>query len=73
MVTGQGPPPCSGFTLKTVGEKRAALYGGWNGSKWFNHLFIVELGRYSVVSVIREVIQDTHTINIGQEYIRESI
>ena len=51
-VTGQVPPPCSDFTLTTVGEKRAAMYGGWDGSNWFNHLFIVELGRHSVVSVI---------------------
>ena len=64
MVTGQGPPPCSAFTIKTVGEKRAAMYGGWDGSKWFNHLFIVELGRHSVVSVIREVIQDTHRLRV---------
>ena len=50
-VTGQAPPPCSFFTLTTVGEKRAAMFGGWNGPKRFNHLFIVELGRQSVVSV----------------------
>ena len=30
----------------------AAMYGGHDGSKTFNHLFIVELGRHSVVSVI---------------------
>ena len=52
-VTGQAPPPCSHFTLTTVGEKRAAMYGGFDGSNRFNHLFIVELGRHSVVSVIR--------------------
>ena len=28
------------------------MYGGWDGSNRFNHLFIVELGRHSVVSVI---------------------
>ena len=27
------------------------MYGGWDGSNKFNHLFIVELGRHSVVSV----------------------
>ena len=52
-VTGQAPPPCSQFTLTTVGEKRAAMYGGWDGSlNTFNDLFIVELGRHFVVSVI---------------------
>ena len=47
-VTGQAPPPCSSFTLTTVGEKRAAMYGGVDV---FNDMFIVELGRHSVVSV----------------------
>ena len=51
-VTGQAPPPCSDFTLTTVGEKRAAMYGGYDGSIKFNHLFIVKLGRHSVVRVI---------------------
>ena len=50
-VTGQVFPPCTFFTLTPVGEKRAALYGGWDGSKRFNHLFIVELGRHSMVSI----------------------
>ena len=54
MVTGQAPPPCSAFTLTTVGEKRAAMYCGWDGKSKFNHLFIVELGGYSVVSVIND-------------------
>ena len=51
-VTGQAPLPCSLFTLTTVGENMAAMYGGQDGSKTFNDLFIVELGRHSVVSVI---------------------
>ena len=51
-VIGQAPPPCSSFTLTTVGEKRAAMYGGWDGSNKFNHLFIAELGRHFVVRVI---------------------
>ena len=51
-VTGQAPPPCTHFTLTTVGEKRAAMYGGWDGPNRFNHLFIVELGKHSVVGVV---------------------
>ena len=51
-VIGQAPPPCSSFTLTTVGKKRAAMYGGWDGYDKFNDLFVVELGRRSVVSVI---------------------
>ena len=52
-VTGQAPPPYSLFTLTTVGEKRAAMYGGWDGWDKFIDLFIVELTRHSVVSVIQ--------------------
>ena len=51
-VTGQVFPPCTFFTLTTVGEKKAAMYGGWDGLRRFNHLFIVELGRHSVVGII---------------------
>ena len=51
-VTGQTPPPCSDFTLTKVGDKKAAVYGGREEWNRFNHLFIVELGRHSVVSVI---------------------
>ena len=50
-VTGEAPPPCSNFTLITVGEKRAAMYGGWDEEGIFDDLFIIELGRHSVVSV----------------------
>ena len=50
-ITGQAPPPCSHFTLTTVGEKRAAMYGGWDV---FNDMFIVELGKHSVVSVFTQ-------------------
>ena len=57
-VTGQAPPPYSLFTLTTVGEKRAAMYGGSDGSNKFNHLFIFELGRHSVVSVLTTCIQN---------------
>ena len=49
-VTGQPPPPCSHFTLTKIGEKRAAMFGGWDELNKFKHLFIVELGRHSVVS-----------------------
>ena len=50
-VTGQAPSPCSSFTLTKVGEKRAAMFGGWSGSDTSNDLLFVELGRYYVVSM----------------------
>ena len=54
-ITGQPPPPCSHFTLTSVGERRAALFGGLNGSGGGSDdlgLFIVDLSRDTVVSVI---------------------
>ena len=59
-VTGQVFPPCTFFTLTTVGEKKAALYGGWDELRRFNHLFIVELGRHSVVSSVQSLIPVGH-------------
>ena len=50
-VTGQSPPPCSSFSLTQVGERRAALFGGWSDSR---ALFVVELSRHTVVSVVRK-------------------
>ena len=52
-ITGQPPPPCYSFTLTPVGERRAALFGGFSGSGAFSDdLFIVDLSRDTVVSVI---------------------
>ena len=53
-ITGQPPPPCYNFTLTPVGERRAALFGGWSGSVLTisDDLFIVDLSRDTVVSVI---------------------
>ena len=50
MVIGQAPPPCDDFTLITVGEKRAAMFGGWTGIR-SDDLFFVEFSRQSVVSL----------------------
>ena len=55
-ITGQPPPPCYNFTLTTVSERRAALFGGWRGSgDYSDDLLIVELSRDTVVSVMRIV------------------
>ena len=52
VVTGQAPPPCFSFTLTTVGEKRAAMFGGFiQSSDYSDDLYIVDLKRHSVVSV----------------------
>ena len=52
-ITGQPPPPCSAFTLTQVGERRAALFGGYSVSGPLSDLFVVELSRHTVVSVVR--------------------
>ena len=51
-ITGQPLPPCSHFTLTPVGERRAALFGGYYGVASSDDLFIVDLSRDTVVSVI---------------------
>ena len=52
-ITGQPPPPCYGITLTPVGERRAALFGGLGESAAYSDdLFIVDLSRDTVVSVI---------------------
>ena len=53
-ITGQPPPPCNMFTLTKVGERRAALFGGVSGSESLSDLFVVELNRHTVVSVVRK-------------------
>ena len=53
-ITGQPPSPFSLFTLTQVGERRAALFGGWSGSGTLSDLFVVELSRHTVVSVVRK-------------------
>ena len=53
-VTGQPPLTCDYFTLTQVGERRAALFGGWSVSGPLSDLFVVELSRNTVVSVVRK-------------------
>ena len=51
-ITGQPPPPCNYFTLTQVGEGRAALFGGESVSGTLSDLYVVELSRHTVVSVV---------------------
>ena len=53
-ITGKPPPPCTTFTLTQVSERRAALFGGYSGSRALSpDLYVVELSRHTVVSVMR--------------------
>ena len=52
-VTGQPPPPCDDFTLTSVGERRAALFGGdFASGAYSDDLLIVELTKHTVVSCV---------------------
>ena len=53
-ITGQPPPPCFDFSFTSVDERRAALFGGVSGPGLAvsDNLFIVDLSRDTVVSVI---------------------
>ena len=54
-ITGQPPLPCNAFTLTHVGERRAALFGGESVSgRSVSDLFVIELSRHTVVSVVRK-------------------
>ena len=53
-IIGQPPPPCNLFTLTQVGERRAALFGGWSKLGPLSDLFVVELSRHTVVSVVKK-------------------
>ena len=49
-ITGQPPPPCRSFTLTSVRERRAALFGGLSGSgAASDDLLIAELSRDTVL------------------------
>ena len=51
QITGQAPPPCNRFTITTVGDKGAIMFGGWSGLTVLDDLFFLALGRHSVVSL----------------------
>ena len=52
-VKGQAPPPIYDFTLTTVGANKAAMFGGLTESTTrSDDLFIVELGKHTVVSAM---------------------
>ena len=42
-VTGEPPPSALHFTLTSISDNKAAMFGGTNDSRSFNDLMIVEL------------------------------
>ena len=54
-ITGQPPLPCDSFTLTQVDERKALLFDGVSGSgPLLSVLYVVELSRHAVVSVVRK-------------------
>ena len=43
-TSGERPPPCSGFTLTSIDQWRAVLFGGRNGDQGrMNDIYIIDL------------------------------
>ena len=54
-VTGDRPPPIQSFTLTSVTNNTAVLFGGWtNGLS--NNVYIINFTKTSVVSVLISII-----------------
>ena len=43
--TGERPPPCAHFTLTSIDDRRAVLFGGFNGDQgdMMNDVYIIDL------------------------------
>ena len=50
-VTGDRPPPISGFTLTSVTNNTAVLFGGYTTNGDSNNVYIIHFTKTSVVSV----------------------
>ena len=43
-TTGERPPPCCDCTFTAVDDRRAVMFGGWNGEKGrMNDVYIIDL------------------------------
>ena len=51
-VTGDRPPPISHFTLTSVTNNTAVLFGGDTTHGWRNNVYIINFIKTSVVSVL---------------------
>ena len=60
-ISGQCPPPCSFFTLTTLSNNKAVLYGGGyrdsDGSGYNNDVYTVEMTKDTVVSIYIIILQ----------------
>ena len=55
-VTGDRPPPITEFTLASVTNNTAVLFGGDTINDWNNNVYIINFTKTSVVSVLISII-----------------
>ena len=56
-TTGERPPPCNNFSLISIDNRRAVLFGGENGEKGrMNDVYIINLG--SMVRQLQHLVLD---------------
>ena len=55
-VTGDRPPPISCFTLTSVANSTAVLFGGLTTNRWSNNVYIIDFIKTSAVSVLISII-----------------
>lgn len=42
-ITGERPPPCADFSLTSIDNRRAVMFGGWNNEQGtMNHMYIID-------------------------------
>ena len=51
-VTGDRPPPIYSFTLTSITNTTAILFGGYDGHRYSNDVYVFEFTDASVVSVL---------------------
>ncbi len=49
-VTGDSLPPCSNFSFTSIGDNKAVLFGGVQGTMRSNDVFVAKFTKDSVVS-----------------------
>ena len=55
-VTGDKPPPIKDFTLTSVTNNTAVLFGGAITNGWSNNVYIINFNKTSLVSVLFSII-----------------
>lgn len=51
-ITGESPPPCSSFTMTSMYNNRALIFGGDTPDGRDNTLYIAQCTKHAVVSII---------------------